>query len=136
MIKTYSELILLPSYEERFEYLSENGIVGDATFGGSRFINQDFYRSAEWKRIRDFVIVRDNGCDLGVLDRPIYDRILIHHLNSLRKEDLMYRTPFLIDPEYLICCSHRTHNAIHYGTKESLIEDYRPREQNDTCPWR
>lgn len=136
MIKTYTELSKLKTFEERFEYLSENGLVADRTFGGSRFLNQDFYRSKEWKRIRDIIIVRDNGMDLGIDGYPIRGRIIIHHLVPLRKEDIMYQTPFLIDPEYMICTSHQTHNAIHYGGYDSIPKDYSPRTPNDTCPWR
>lgn len=136
MRKTYTDLCGLRTFEERFRYLSEDGKVGDQTFGGNRFLNQDFYRSAEWKRLRDFVIVRDSGCDLGIEDRPIHGRILIHHLNPLRKEDILNRTEFLLNPEYMICVSHSTHNAIHYGSEDGLIKDYVPRRSNDTCPWR
>lgn len=136
MIKTYSELSKLKTFEERFEYLTESGFVGENTFGGSRFLNQDFYRSREWKQIRDIVIIRDSGCDLGIPDRPIRDHIIVHHMVPLRKEDIVHRTPYLIDPEYMICMSHQTHNAIHYGSLESLPRDYVPRRPNDTCPWR
>ena len=135
-IKTYTELSKLKTFEDRFDYLVESGLVGDQTFGGSRFLNQDFYRSKEWKKIRDQVIIRDNGCDLAILDRPINDRIIIHHMIPLRREDILYRTPFLIDPEYMICVSHQTHNALHYGSLNSLPRDYTPRIPNDTCPWR
>lgn len=135
-IRTYRELIAFPTFEERFRYLTTGGKVGDITFGGNRFLNQDFYRSSEWKRIRDMVIVRDNGCDLGVEDRPIHGRVMIHHLIPITKEDLYFRTDFLLNPEYMICVSHRTHNAIHYGSEESLPKDYIPRRPNDTCPWR
>lgn len=136
MIKTYSELIKFETFEERFKYLIEGSQVGEQTFGGSRFINQNFYRSREWKRIRDIIIVRDNGNDLGVKDHPIHGRVIIHHLVPLRKEDIMYQTPFLMDPEYMICVSHQTHNAIHYGSMSSLPQDYIARSPNDTCPWR
>lgn len=136
MIRSYIELSKFLTFEERFAYLIENGLVGDQTFGGSRFINQDFYRSREWKRIRDIVIVRDRGMDLGIDGRPISGHAVIHHMNPLRKEDFMYRTPFLIDPEYMICVSHQTHNAIHYGSIDSIPKDYEPRRPNDTCPWR
>lgn len=135
-IRTYTELSRLPTFEERFRYLTTGGKVGDITFGGSRFLNQDFYRSAKWKQIRDFVTVRDNGCDLGIADRPIHGRIIIHHLVPITKEDLFLQTDFLLNPEYLICASFRTHNAIHYGSEESLPKDYVPRRPNDTCPWR
>lgn len=136
MSRSYTELSKLKTFEERFDYLMENGIVGEQIFGGNRFLNQDFYRSREWKRIRDIVIVRDGGFDLGIEDYPINGKVLIHHMNPLRKEDFMYRTPFLIDPEYMICVSHQTHNAIHYGSKNSMPKDYQPRQKNDTCPWR
>lgn len=135
-IKKYTELEKLKTFKERFDYLSEGGIIGDQTFGGSRFLNQDFYQSREWQRIRDKVILRDNGCDLGILDRPIFGKIVIHHMIPIRKDDLLYQTPFLVDPEYLICCSYLTHQAIHYGSFETLPQDYTPRRPNDTCPWK
>lgn len=135
-IRTYTELNRFPTFEERFRYLTTGGKVGDITFGGSRFLNQDFYRSVEWKRIRDLVIIRDNGCDLGIEDRPIYGRVMIHHLMPIVKDDLILRTDYLLNPEYMICVSHQTHNAIHYGSEDSLQKDYVPRSPNDTCPWR
>lgn len=136
MIKTYTELSKIPTFEERFRYLVEDGVVGDRTFGGDRFLNQAFYRSREWKQLRDLVIIRDNAMDLGVYGYPIDGRIVIHHMIPLKKEDIMYRTPFLIDPEYLICVSLQTHNAIHYGSEATIPKDYEPRMPNDTCPWR
>lgn len=135
-IRTYGELSRLPTFEERFRYLTTGGKVGEITFGGSRFLNQSFYRSSEWKRIRDAIIVRDNGCDLGIVDRPIHGRVMIHHLVPIAKEDILLRTDFLLNPEYMICVSLQTHNAIHYGSEESLLKDYVPRQPNDTCPWR
>lgn len=135
-IRTYSELIRLPTFEDRFRYLSEGGLIGDQTFGGSRFLNQDFYRSVNWKRIRDIVIVRDCSCDLAIQDRPIHDRVVIHHMVPLRKDDIVNQSEFLLDPEYLVCVSYRTHNAIHYGSDKSIQKDYTPRRPNDTCPWR
>lgn len=135
-IKTYTEVSQFSTFEERFRYLTTGGKVGDITFGGSRFLNQDFYRSSEWKRLRDQIIVRDNGCDLGIEGRPIHGRVMIHHLVPITKEDLFFRTDFLLNPEYMICVSHRTHNAIHYGSEDSLPKDYVPRSPNDTCPWR
>lgn len=134
--KTYSELLTFLTFEERFRYLSLDGIVGDMTFGGHRIANQRFYRSVEWKRIRNQVILRDNGCDLGILDRPISGTILIHHMNPIKMDDFRNMTQFLIDPEYLICVSHQTHNALHYGNEEGIVKDYIPRRPNDTCPWR
>lgn len=135
-IKTYSELIALPTFEERYEYLRLNGIVGEDTFGFDRYLNQNFYRSAEWRRIRDRVIVRDNGCDLAIDDRIIYGKILIHHMNPITDKDLFNLSDILLDPEYLICVSHNTHNAIHYGDGERLVKDPIVRTKNDTCPWK
>ena len=135
-IKCYSELIALPTFKERYEYLRLRGNVGVDTFGFDRYLNQNFYRSAEWKRIRDQVIVRDNGCDLGIEDRMIPGRILIHHMNPITEKDLLYGTEFLMNPEYLICVSHITHNAIHYGDDSLLIPEPIVRTKNDTCPWK
>lgn len=135
-IKTYSELIALPTFEERYEYLRLNGRVGKDTFGFDRYLNQNFYRSAEWRRIRDRVIVRDNGCDLAIDDRIIYGKILIHHMNPITDKDLFNLSDILLDPEYLICVSHNTHNAIHYGDGERLVKDPIIRTKNDTCPWK
>ena len=135
-IKTYSELIVLPTFEERYEYLRLNGRVGEDTFGFDRYLNQNFYRSAEWRRIRDRVIVRDNGCDLAIDDRIIYGKILIHHMNPITDKDLFNLSDILLDPEYLICVSHNTHNAIHYGDGERLVKDPIVRTKNDTCPWK
>jgi predicted HNH restriction endonuclease len=113
-----------------------SGIVGEETFGFDRFINQIFYKSQEWKSIRDFVIVRDTGCDLGVEGYDIYGKILIHHMNPISKKDIESRSRFLLDPEYLICTSHNTHNAIHYGDDTLLIQVPVERNRNDTCPWK
>ena len=135
-IKTYSELIQLPTFEERFQYLRLSGKVGNETFGFDRYINQNFYRSSAWKRIRDQVIVRDNGCDLGIEDRMIGGKILIHHMNPITNKDIVDQTSILLNPEYLICVSHNTHNAIHYGDKDLLIKDPVVRTKNDTCPWK
>ena len=135
-IKTYSELMSLSSFKERYDYLSLRGNVGVDTFGFDRYLNQNFYRSAEWRRVRDQVIVRDNGCDLGIEDRMIPGRILIHHMNPITEKDILYHSDFLMDPEYLICVSHNTHNAIHYGDESILIPEPVVRTKNDTCPWR
>lgn len=135
-IRTYSELIKLPTFEERFEYLNLSGAVGQETFGFDRYLNQNFYRSTEWKRIRDQVIVRDNGCDLGIEDRMICGKILIHHMNPINDKDILNMTDILLNPEYLICVSHMTHNAIHYGDENLLIKNPIVRFKNDTCPWR
>lgn len=135
-IKTYSELITLPTFEERFRYLQLKGSVGVDTFGFDRYLNQKFYRSAEWRRIRDQVIVRDGGCDLGIEDRLIGGRILIHHMNPITEKDILYMTDALLNPEYLICVSHITHNAIHYGDEDLLMKDPVVRTPFDTCPWK
>lgn len=135
-IRTYSELITLPTFEERYRYLKLGGRVGEETFGFDRYINQIFYQSDEWKSIRDFVIVRDGGCDLGMPDREIHARILVHHMNPIRQEDILRRSKFLLDPEYLICTIKNTHDAIHYGDENLLILAPIERTKNDTCPWR
>lgn len=135
-LKTYSELITLPTFEERYRYLRLTGRVGEDTFGFDRYLNQKFYRSAEWKRIRDQVIVRDNGCDLGMEDRIIYGKILIHHMNPITEKDIIRATDLLLNPEYLICVTHKTHNAIHYGDEELLEKGPVIRTKNDTCPWK
>lgn len=135
-IRTYSELILLPTFEERFKYLQLNGRVGDDTFGFDRYINQNFYRSAEWKRIRDQIIIRDNGCDLALEGYEIYGRILIHHMNPITVKDVELSTEYLMNPEYLICVTHNTHNAIHYGDEKLLTKGPVVRTKNDTCPWK
>lgn len=136
-IKTYSELITLPTFEERYRYLKLDGIVGEETFGFDRYLNQEFYqRSQEWKRIRDYVIIRDNGCDLGIDDREIMGKILVHHMNPITKEDILHQSDFLLNPEYLICTMKSTHDAIHYGDERLLIIAPVERRPNDTCPWR
>lgn len=135
-IRTYSELIKLATFEERYEYLRLGGIIGDETFGFDRYLNQVFYRSQKWKSIRDFVIVRDNGCDLGVEGHEIYGKILIHHMNPITIKDIEKESAYLLDPEFLISTTHNTHNAIHYGDKSLLITAPVERRKNDTCPWR
>ena len=135
-IRTYSELIQLPTFEERFRYLRLKGSVGKETFGFDRYLNQNFYRSSAWKRVRDQVIVRDNGCDLGIDDRIIYGKILIHHMNPINDEDVLNMTDILLNPEYLICVTLDTHNAIHYGDEDLLIKEPVVRFKNDTCPWK
>lgn len=136
ILKTYSELITLPTFEERYRYLQLKGSVGVDTFGFDRYMNQKFYRSAEWKKIRDYVIVRDGGCDLGMEDRVIYGKILIHHMNPITEKDIRYATDLLLNPEYLICVTHGTHNAIHYGDEDLLIKEPVVRTPYDTCPWK
>lgn len=135
-IKTYSELIQFPTFEERFRYLRISGSVGKETFGFDRYMNQIFYRSQKWKSVRDFVIIRDNSCDLGIEDREIYSRVIIHHMNPITIRDIERESEFLIDPEYLICTTHNTHNAIHFGDESLLITMPIERKANDTCPWR
>ena len=135
-IKTYSELIQIPTFEKRFEYLCLNGRVGEDTFGFDRYLNQLFYRSKEWRSIRDKVIFRDNGCDLGIAGREIYGKILIHHMNPISKEDILQKSKFLLNPEYLITVTKTTHDAIHYSYSDLLYRDPAVRKKNDTCPWR
>ena len=136
-MKSYSELITLPTFEERFEYLASHSNIGDTTFGGNRIFNQQFYSSEEWKRARREVILRDNGCDLGIPDREINGKIMVHHINPLTVEDIMNHTFALINPENLITMSYDTHNALHFGNLEMLKEnDLVVRTKNDTCPWR
>jgi hypothetical protein len=136
IIRTYSELIRLPTFEERFQYLKLDGVVGEATFGFDRYLNQRFYTSDEWRAIRDKVIIRDNGCDLGIADREIYGKILIHHMNPISKRDILTRSDFLLNPEYLICTYKNTHDAIHYGDESLLIKGPIVRTLHDTCPWK
>lgn len=135
-IKRYSELILLPTFEERYKYLQLNGTIGDETFGFDRYINQMFYRSQEWKQVRDYVIVRDNGCDLGIEGHEIRGKILIHHMNPIGIKDIQQVNKILLDPEYLITTMLSTHNAIHYGDESLLVTDPIERSKNDTCPWK
>ena len=134
-IRCYKELRRLPTFEERYDYLSLGGSVGRETYGFDRHINQAFYRSREWAAIRDNVIVRDNGCDLGIQDREIRDRIYIHHMNPMVAGDIIHGNPDILNPEYLICVTHQTHNAIHYGDKSKLKKPYVERKPNDTRLW-
>ena len=136
IIRTYSELITIPTFEERFEYLRLDGFVGKETFGFDRYLNQIFYRSREWLEVKDYVVLRDNGCDLGVEGHEIPGRIIVHHMNPLLPEDIINRTKYLLDPEYLISTVLNTHNAIHYGDDSLLIKAPIQRSKNDTCPWR
>lgn len=135
-MRTYSELVLLPTFKERFEYLKLSGVVGRDTFGFDRYLNQQFYRTSEWKKVRDAVIIRDNGCDLGVEGYEIYDRILIHHMNPITADDIIKHSDWILDPNQLICTSFRTHNAIHYGDISLIDKQPTIRKPNDTCPWR
>lgn len=135
-IRTYSELITLPTFKERFNYLQLSGVVGEETFGFDRYINQEFYRSQKWKRVRDFVIIRDQGCDLGVEGFEIYGKILIHHMNPITTKDIQNFTDYLTNPEYLISTALQTHNAIHYGDESLLVAEPIERTPYDTCPWK
>ena len=134
-IRTYSELITLPTLIERFDYLKLEGFVGKETFGWDRYLNQRFYRSREWRRVRDQVIVRDNGCDLGLEGYRIVGRIYIHHMNPIEIVDITEATDYLLNPEFLICVSDLTHNAIHYGDATLLPQDPIQRKPNDTTLW-
>ena len=135
-IRTYSELITIPTFEERFEYLQLKGSVGKDTFGYDRYLNQVLYRSPEWKRLRNQIIIRDGGCDLACDGYDIYDKVLIHHLNPITVEDVLTRSRKVFDPDNLVCVSHNTHNAIHYGDMDLLVTGPIIRTKNDTCPWR
>ena len=135
-IRTYSELMSLPTFEERYRYLKLNGRVGEDTFGFDRYLNQVFYTSDEWRSLRNQIIVRDNGCDLGIADRKIYGKIIIHHMNPITKEDILKRSDYLLNPEYLITTVDSTHKAIHYGDESKLVLPPVERRKNDTCPWR
>ena len=136
-IKTYTELMSLKTYEERFEYLRLNGSVGQSTFGFDRYLNQKLYKSAEWRSVRDLVISRDGTCDMGMEDYDIFGTIHVHHMNPINTEDIELSTDYLFNPEYLISVSPETHNAIHYGVqdyvnKNKIVE----RMPNDHCPWK
>lgn len=136
MIRTYTELSKLATFKERYEYLKLDGVIGADTFGFDRYLNQIFYKSKEWKSIRNKVIVRDNGCDLGVEGFDIYGDILIHHMNPISADDIINRRNSILNPEFLICTSFQTHNAIHYGNDSQLAVLPVNRMPNDTCPWR
>ena len=136
-IRTYEELSKLKTFEERYEYLKLDGVVGEETFGFDRYLNQQFYKyDPDWKKIRDEVIFRDNGCDLGIEGREINGLILIHHMNPITKDDILNRSEYLFNPNYLITTIKRTHDAIHYGSSDLLMKDPVVRSKNDTCPWR
>lgn len=135
MIRTYKELLRLKTFEERFDYLKLSGSIGTETFGFDRYVNQMFYRSKEWKSIRNHVIVRDNGCDLGIEGREIQKGIIVHHINPIKIDDIVSATEFLMNPDYLICTSLKTHNAIHYGDSNLLDKDPIIRRPGDTKLW-
>lgn len=136
MNRTYSELSKLKTFQERFEYLRLDGSVGKDTFGWDRYLNQVFYKSPEWKSVRNRVIVRDCGRDLGIEGHDIFGKIIIHHMNPMSLNDVANRNPDIFNPEYLICVSHSTHNAIHYGDESQLMTEPIERTANDTCPWK
>lgn len=137
-IRTYSELITIPSFIERYRYLKLNNKVGEETFGFDRYLNQHFYRLKEWKDIRNYVITRDNGCDLGVEDREIPEGvpIIVHHINPISLKDISNKLDWILDPEFLVCTMKRTHDAIHYGDESLLYDEPIERTPNDTCLWR
>ena len=135
-LRTYQELITLPTFEERFKYLRIKQSPSEVTFGGHRLLNQMLYQSSIWKQIRRQVIIRDHGCDLGIEDRPIFNKILIHHLNPIIIEQVVNNDPAVFDLNNLICCSRDTHNAIHYGDENLLITEPTVRTKYDTCPWK
>lgn len=135
-IKTYSELVSLPTFEERFLYLKLDGVPGSETFGSKRWLNQVLYHSPEWKRFKDKIIVRDNGCDLGLNGYEIFGPVYIHHLNPITYEDVIERRPNLMDPENVVCVKFVTHNALHYGDSRLVLLENIERKPNDTCPWR
>lgn len=135
-IRTYSELRRLKTFEERFEYLKLSGIVGGTTFGSDRYLNQMLYTSQRWRKIRRQVIIRDNGCDLGIEGYEISDRIIIHHLNPISVDDILNENDDIFDLRFLVCTSERTHNAIHFGDSSLLPKGPIERKPNDTCPWK
>ena len=135
MMKSFNHLVTIDSFEERFEYLKLHGVVGESIFGFNRMVNQTFYSSSKWRRLRSEIIVRDNGCDLSYKDRPILGRIYIHHINPVTLDMLENDDPLLYDPNNLVCVSDYTHLAIHYGSKDLLAEDYKPRTPGDTKLW-
>lgn len=135
-MRTYEELKNLKTFDERFDYLKLTGIVGEETFGWDRCLNQILYSSKKWKSVRDRVIIRDNGCDLGIEEFPIYSKIIVHHINPIRKEDITLENDDIFNENYLICVSHNTHNAIHYGNRNLLPKIPKERKKFDTIPWR
>lgn len=135
MTRTYSDLERLATFDERFDYLKLGGSVGEATFGFDRWINQQFYQSREWKRARDEVVVRDNGCDLGIRGYEINGALLVHHINPMVAEDVEHGEQWILDPEFLITTTKNTHNAIHYGNREMIRKPFVPRRPGDTKLW-
>ena len=135
-IRSYSELITLQTFEERFEYLNLVGKVGGMTFGSKRYLNQILYKTDMWLSTRNQIIIRDNGCDLGVYGRDVLFRITVHHINPITIEDVLMQSPMVFDPENLITTADMTHKAIHYGNSDLLITAPIERSKNDTCPWK
>lgn len=135
-IRTYSELITIPTFEERYNYLKLNGIVGKETFGYDRYLNQLLYRSLDWRSFRDRIIIRDNGCDLACEGFELQSRIIIHHIDPITVEDILNKHPKVFDPENVVSTSHNTHLAIHYGDKNLISIGPINRYKNDTCPWK
>lgn len=136
-IRTYSELIRFQTFEERFRYLKLGGKVGADTYGFDRYINQQFYQNDPmWRSSRDTVIIRDNGCDLGVEGYEIHTKIIVHHMNPITMDDIIKKRDWIYDPEFLICTVHNTHNAIHYGDEHLIVKAPIERTKNDTCPWK
>ena len=136
MLRTYTELMRIPTFIERFKYLKLGGRVGEETFGYDRYLNQQFYQSYDWKRLRRDIIIRDCGCDLAFSDREIFDRIYIHHMNPIGPEDILRHSEEVMNPEFLICTSKLTHEAIHFGDESLLFMEPIERRPGDTCPWR
>ena len=134
-LRTYTELLQLSTFEARFAYLKLHSVVGRATFGYDRWINQRFYTSGEWKKVRNDIILRDNGCDLGIEDRQIFDRIIIHHMNPMEAKDIVHGDPDILDPRFLITTTHKTHNAIHFGDSSILKKPFVARRPGDTKLW-
>lgn len=134
-IRTYSELSNIDTYEERFEYLVLGGQVGESTFGFDRWINQKFYTSNQWRDIRQRVILRDEGCDLGILGYEINNGLVVHHINPIESDDITHSEDWILNPEFLITTTHETHNAIHYGNRERLRKPFIPRAPGDTKLW-
>lgn len=136
MFKTYSEVITIPTFKERYLYLKLCGVVGRETFGHDRYLNQILYNSMEWRDFRDIILIRDNGCDLACPGFEIPERPIIHHIDPITVEDVLRRHPKVFDPENVITVSHNTHEAIHYGSENLLIIAPIERKPNDTCPWK
>lgn len=135
--RSYSELITLPTFEERFNYLKLGGRVGRETFGFDRYLNQRLYHnSPKWRKVRDIVIIRDNGCDLAMEGYEIHGKVIVHHMNPITMDDIIHDREWIYDPEFLICTVHNTHNAIHYGDENLIVKAPVERTPFDTCPWR